>query len=355
MHCCGALLRHSVPCADHCRLVTGHDNVQRGINLSGGQKQRISIARAMYNDADIYIFDDPLSALDAHVGRHVFQNVISQLVREGKTVVLVTNQLQFVNHADKIVFLKHDKVAQEAWVHEQGSYSELMQNQDFAELMKDVGAGDDEAIERSPKADGTASTDDKSEAMDAASAAGKSAKDGKSKPGGTLTTTEEREQGEVSWDVYRGYLKLAKATSFFIGVVVICWSAQLTSVFNDWWITWWTQQKYDLSNAAYNFIYLLGAIGFSVFTFTNGIFWAQVGMLTAKNIHAELLKSVLAGRMEFFDTTPVNLTISVDPVLWRLPFGVREQSSVCLHLLFRFVGAGWQNDLTVCEGHAGCR
>lgn len=263
----------------------------------------------MYNDADIYIFDDPLSALDAHVGRHVFQNVISQLVREGKTVVLVTNQLQFVNHADKVVFLKHDKVAQEAWVHEQGSYSELMQNQDFAELMKDVGAGDDEAIERSPKADGTASTDDKSEAMDAAGAAGKSAKDGKSKPGGTLTTTEEREQGEVSWDVYRGYLKLAKATSFFIGVVVICWSAQLTSVFNDWWITWWTQQKYDLSNAAYNFIYLLGAIGFSVFTFTNGIFWAQVGMLTAKNIHAELLKSVLAGRMEFFDTTPVNLTI----------------------------------------------
>ena len=81
---------------------------QRGINLSGGQKLRISIARAMYNDADIYIFDDPLSALDAHVGRHVFQNVISQLVQENKTVVLVTNQLQFVNHADKIVFLKHD-------------------------------------------------------------------------------------------------------------------------------------------------------------------------------------------------------------------------------------------------------
>lgn len=209
----------------------------------------------MYNDADIYIFDDPLSALDAHVGRHVFQNVISQLVREGKTVVLVTNQLQFVNHADRIVFLKHDKVTQQAWVHEQGTYAELMQNQDFAELMKDVGAGDDEVIERSPKADGTSSTDDKGEATDAPNTAGKSAKDGKkSKPGGTLTTAEEREQGEVSWDVYRGYLKLAKATSFFIGVVVICWCAQLTSVFNDWWITWWTQQKYDLSNTAYNFV-----------------------------------------------------------------------------------------------------
>ena len=78
---------------------------ERGINLSGGQKQRISIARAMYNEADLYVFDDPLSALDAHVGKHVFQNCISQLVSEGKTVILVTNQLQFVNHADKIVFL----------------------------------------------------------------------------------------------------------------------------------------------------------------------------------------------------------------------------------------------------------
>ena len=74
----------------------------------------------------------------------------------------------------------------------------------------------------------------------------------------------------------------------------------------------WTQQKYDLSDATYNFIYLLGAIGFSLFTFTNGICWAQVGMLTAKNIHAELLKSVLAARMEFFDTTPVIATLSFD-------------------------------------------
>ena len=59
---------------------------------------------------------------------------------------------------------------------------------------------------------------------------------------------------------------------------------------------------------------LLGAFGFSFFTFYNGICWAQVGMLTAQNIHAELLKSVLAGRMQFFDTTPV-----IDTV----PFGDR--------------------------------
>lgn len=284
---------------------------ERGINLSGGQKQRISIARAMYNDADIYVFDDPLSALDAHVGQHVFQGVISQLVREGKTVVLVTNQLQFVNSADQLVFLKHDATTQEGWIEKQGSYADLMQNADFAELMKDVGAGDDEVIERSPMA-GDKAKDDKDEKVDDKKADESSKGSGTPKAkGGQLTTEEEREQGAVSWDIYRGYLQLAKATQFFIGVVILCWSAQLTSVFNDWWLTWWTKDEFpSLPSAAYNIIYLLGAIAFSIFTFVNGVFWAQVGLLTAKNIHAKLLHTVLAGRMSFFDTTPVGRLIS---------------------------------------------
>jgi ABC-type multidrug transport system fused ATPase/permease subunit len=50
--------------------------ILQGVNLSGGQKQRVSIARAVYADKDVYLFDDPLSAVDAHVGKHIFANVI---------------------------------------------------------------------------------------------------------------------------------------------------------------------------------------------------------------------------------------------------------------------------------------
>lgn len=68
---------------------------EKGINLSGGQKQRVSLARAVYSDADIYLLDDPLSAVDAHVARFLVEKCLLGILRE-KTVVLVTHQLQFV-------------------------------------------------------------------------------------------------------------------------------------------------------------------------------------------------------------------------------------------------------------------
>lgn len=66
---------------------------ERGVNLSGGQRQRISLARAVYANRQLYLLDDPLSAVDAHVGKHVFEECIKKTLK-GKTVVLVTHQLQ---------------------------------------------------------------------------------------------------------------------------------------------------------------------------------------------------------------------------------------------------------------------
>ncbi|KAG5471362.1 hypothetical protein LSCM1_01446 [Leishmania martiniquensis] len=82
---------------------------ERGINLSGGQKARVSLARAVYADCDMYVLDDPLSALDAHVGRRVMGEVVLRALA-GKTRVLATYQLQFLPHADQVVVLREGSV-----------------------------------------------------------------------------------------------------------------------------------------------------------------------------------------------------------------------------------------------------
>lgn len=111
---------------------------EKGINLSGGQKQRISLARAMYQDADVYILDDPLSAVDVHVGRHIFENFIDGAIRD-KARLLVTNQLSYLPQADKIIMIENGKIIA------QGTYEECQSCASFVRLLSEhnAKAGDD--------------------------------------------------------------------------------------------------------------------------------------------------------------------------------------------------------------------
>lgn len=82
---------------------------ERGLNLSGGQKQRISLARAVYSNRDIFLLDDPLSAVDAHVGKHIFEECIKKEL-QGKSVILVTHQLQVKQHTATHSFITHNSL-----------------------------------------------------------------------------------------------------------------------------------------------------------------------------------------------------------------------------------------------------
>ena len=95
---------------------------ESGINLSGGQKQRIGIARAIYSNADLYLLDDPLSAVDAHVGKHLFENVLHSKtgLLKNKTRVIATNSLNILQYVDQIIILD------EGVISEQGKYTILI-------------------------------------------------------------------------------------------------------------------------------------------------------------------------------------------------------------------------------------
>ncbi|KAG1678443.1 Canalicular multispecific organic anion transporter 2 [Nymphon striatum] len=105
---------------------------EKGINLSGGQKQRVSLARAVYNDADIYLLDDPLSAVDSHVGKYLFDNVIGNNgILHNKTRLLVTHGLKYLPNCDFVVVMKDGQIS------ESGTYEDLMERSKvFSELMK---------------------------------------------------------------------------------------------------------------------------------------------------------------------------------------------------------------------------
>ncbi|KAL5019757.1 hypothetical protein ScPMuIL_002649 [Solemya velum] len=106
---------------------------EKGINISGGQKQRVSLARAVYSDADVYLMDDPLSAVDSHVGKDLFKNVIgNEGLLKNKTRILVTHGVHWLPMVDKIVVLTNGQIS------EVGSYDELLDhNGEFAQFLKE--------------------------------------------------------------------------------------------------------------------------------------------------------------------------------------------------------------------------
>ena len=102
---------------------------EKGVNLSGGQKARLGLARAVYADKEIYLMDDPISALDAHVRKQIIRNVYFGILKN-TTRILVTNAIDFLNQADHIVMMEQGKIKA------QGSYSELEKRKDFSDLME---------------------------------------------------------------------------------------------------------------------------------------------------------------------------------------------------------------------------
>ncbi|XP_054272885.1 probable multidrug resistance-associated protein lethal(2)03659 [Macrosteles quadrilineatus] len=101
---------------------------ERGVSLSGGQRARINLARAVYKDADVYLLDDPLSAVDTHVGKHLFEDCVTGYLRK-KTVILITHQIQYLGLVDHVVVMNNGSIDSE------GTYQELQgRNLEFLRL-----------------------------------------------------------------------------------------------------------------------------------------------------------------------------------------------------------------------------
>ncbi|XP_042486678.1 ABC transporter C family member 2-like [Macadamia integrifolia] len=284
---------------------------ERGVNISGGQKQRVSLARAVYSNSEVYIFDDPLSALDAHVARQVFDKCIKDELR-GKTRVLVTNQLHFLPHVDRILLVH------EGMVKEEGTFEELTNNGLlFQKLMENAGKMEEnveESVEEKEEAK------DNDEKISEPTANGKmngmlkiesgtnKRKEGKS----VLIKKEERETGVVSWNVLTRY-KNALGGAWVVMILFFCYvSTEALRVSSSTWLSIWTDQSSSnrYGSGFYTLVYALLSFGQVLVTLANSYWLISSSLYAAKRLHDAMLHSILRAPMVFFQTNPIGRIIN---------------------------------------------
>uniref|UniRef100_A0A3B6ENG0 ABC transporter C family member 13 n=1 Tax=Triticum aestivum TaxID=4565 RepID=A0A3B6ENG0_WHEAT len=282
---------------------------ERGINLSGGQKQRVQIARALYQDADIYLFDDPFSAVDAHTGSHIFKEcLLGALVQ--KTVVYVTHQLEFLPAADLILVIKDGVIAQS------GSYNEILgSGEEFMEL---VGAHQDAlaAIDAIEVPNGASEAFSSSGAASLSgslpSAEKKDKQNVKQDDGhgqsGQLVQEEERERGRVGFWVYWKYLTLAYGGALVPFVLLAQMLFEVLHIASNYWMAWAAPASKDVeppvSMYTLIYVYVALALGSSVCTFVRALFLVPAAYKTATLLFNKMHVSIFRAPMSFFDSTP---------------------------------------------------
>ncbi|KAI4463602.1 atp-binding cassette sub-family c [Holotrichia oblita] len=268
-----------------------------GMTLSGGQKARIALARAIYQDKQIYLLDDIISAVDANVARQIFQNCIMGILRH-KTRILCTHHVRYLMYADRILVMENGTISQ------QGKPCDVLRSVDDAlpvdlELNESISSY---TTLDSIKLEDTSTNDD-------------------------LLNEEARETGTVHINVYTSYWKAIGHTlslSILLSITIMQFSRNMT----DWWLSRWVtnsqngnttnisyfhdQQMHaeeNYSNSGdmkyYMIVYILLACLNSVFTLMRAFLFALGGITAAAIIHKSLLKSIMKAKITFFDISPL--------------------------------------------------
>lgn len=264
------------------KMLSGGDLTEigeKGINLSGGQKARINIARAVYADTDILLFDDPMASLDQYVSKSLFEECIYKYLK-GKTRVLVTNNQQYLSHVDRIFVMKSGKIIQI------GTFSDLITSPGYFR--------DKFMIElQQTKLSNTQSNvlEDNIQSSNKA-----------------LISNEDRVVGQVKLSIYKIYYKLSGTWAVVLGVfIMICW--QGVRMFTDFYLAFWTtesesEQMEDLVQNVLVFIFGCILVNLLILGKTFNSFYS--GLRASRKLFVNMVGALV--------DAPVNLFYDVNPM-----------------------------------------
>uniref|UniRef100_A0A3P9Q7W5 Canalicular multispecific organic anion transporter 1-like n=1 Tax=Poecilia reticulata TaxID=8081 RepID=A0A3P9Q7W5_POERE len=307
---------------------------EKGINLSGGQKQRVSLARAAYSEADILLLDDPLSAVDSHVGKHLFDNVIGPKgILKNRTRVLVTHGISFLPYVDEVVVLVNGQVSEvgsyQSLRASKGAFSDFLdtyakeQNIEDLETIpeRDDAQADspledavsftlkrENSIRRSQRGTGSSFRLRKNSTL-------KPTEDvGKTKKGQRLIEKETMETGQVKFSVYLQYLR-AMGWWYTFWIFFIYFIQNVAFIGQNLWLSDWTNDAADYYNITYpaqkrdTRVGVFGALGLAQ-VFLGTLLLANASVNASRILHSRLLNNILRVPMLFFDTTPIGRVVN---------------------------------------------
>ncbi|NXM06912.1 MRP1 protein, partial [Tyrannus savana] len=303
---------------------------EKGVNLSGGQKQRVSLARAVYCNADVYLLDDPLSAVDAHVGKHIFEKVIGPKgILKNKTRVLVTHAINYLPQMDTILVMTDGEIS------EMGSYQELLeQDGAFAEFLRTY-ANTEQSMENSdtnspstkegkPVENGVLVNEAPGKLMhrQLSNSSTYSRDTGKSqqqsstaelqkplteKNSWKLTEADTAKTGRVKASVYWDYMKAIGLFMSFLSIFLFLCN-HIASLSSNYWLSLWTDDPVINGTQQYTNVRLgvYGALGISqgIAVFGYSMVVSIGGIFASRHLHYNLLHNVLRSPISFFERTP---------------------------------------------------
>ncbi|XP_017883367.1 probable multidrug resistance-associated protein lethal(2)03659 [Ceratina calcarata] len=277
---------------------------ERGINLSGGQKARVNLARALYADADIYLLDDPLSAVDTHVGKSIVDECILGFLK-GKTRILVTHQIQYLKSADQIIVMNNGSIQAI------GNFEELQSmDLDFMKIFQEEEDRKAMAKEIETKAE-KRKTIDESQKEDGEVVPEQKPED----------TSETRAFGKISFATFFAYWKACRNVFLVFMVPLLFIICQTMASSSDYLVAFWVNTevaswtKNDNGTKEFQWnspltrnqvIYLYSGLTFGfvciyvIQTFT----YYGACMRVSKNLHAQMFRSIIRAVMYFYNTNP---------------------------------------------------
>ncbi|OWM79612.1 hypothetical protein CDL15_Pgr023024 [Punica granatum] len=283
-----------LPYGDHTEIG------ERGVNLSGGQKQRIQLARALYQDADIYLLDDPFSAVDAHTASSLFKDYVMGALSD-KTVFLVTHQVDFLPTFDSVLLMSDGKILQAA------PFDHLLASStEFQELVHahEETAGSERLAEVTSSAKQEKPTKEIKKSFTEKQQPKKP-----SKGDGQLIKQEERETGDTGFKPYLQYLNQNKGYLFFTTASLGHLMFVIGQILQNSWMAANVENP-QVSTLKLIVVYLSIGVTSTLFLMCRSLSTVILGLQSSRSLFSQLLDSLFRAPMSFYDSTPLGRILS---------------------------------------------